>query len=212
MKRELLSNSLHRSVLAAFLVVVASAADDLQQQTTGRWLSRRDFVFDTTSSSNSGNGKHNMAPKTEGTELEFGQQRDIQVVHRKNTGRGNKKEVKRKRRLKVDTNHHHNNNEEHRYDESRNHHNEKHKDNGHHSQYIEHDEQHHQDRYKNHKHNLEKDGKQEHVQPYDNNRIDEINIDAELMGHILQRKSAAKSMHYHASKKPTRKPTNKASV
>ena len=99
---------MHRNILVAFLVVVGSAVadDSIQQLPNNRWLSRRDFVFDTTTTSN------NVAPEIEGTELEFGQQRDTRVVHRK--GNRDRSEVKRKRKLKrvKDTNHHDNHNNE----------------------------------------------------------------------------------------------------
>ena len=99
--------SVHINLLIApFLVVVASAADDLQP---GRWLSRRDFIFDTTNS----NG-NNMRPEIEGSELEFG---DLRKVHRKDNRAGNVKEVKRKRKRKLNNHaqhghkgHHYNNN------------------------------------------------------------------------------------------------------
>ena len=169
------SYNLHRNILVAFLAVVGSAVadDSIQQLPNNRWLSRRDFVFDTTTTSN------NVAPEIEGTELEFGQQRDTRVVHRK--GNRERNEVKRKRKLKKvhETNHHdnHNNEQYHRNDGSHNHHTGKH---------VQH----------------------EHTQ-HNENHIDAINIDADFMGHILRRKSEPKSMHYRDSKKPTSKPSKR---
>lgn len=173
------SYSLHRNILVAFLVLVGSAVadDSIQQLPNNRWLSSRDFVFDTTTTSN------NVAPEIEGTELEFGQQRDTRVVHRK--GNRERKAVKRKRKLKKvhDTNRHDNHNhEQYRNDGSHNHHIAK---NNHHT--GEHD-------------------KHEHTQ-HNENHIDAINIDADFMGHILRRKSSQQSMHYRGSKKPTSKPS-----
>jgi len=173
MRRDQSSYNLHRNILVAFLAVVGSAVadDSIQQLPNNRWLSRRDFVFDTTTTSN------NVAPEIEGTELEFGQQRDTRVVHRK--GNRDRSEVKRKRKLKKvkDTNHHdyHNNEQYYRNDGSHNHHTGKH-------------------------------DKHEHTQ-HNENHIDAINIDADFMGHILRRKSSQQSMHYRDSKKPTTKPS-----
>ena len=56
-----------RKLFFASFLVVCTSADPL------RWLSRRDFVYDTTGLSN------NMQTEAEGIELEFGQQRDLRI-------------------------------------------------------------------------------------------------------------------------------------
>jgi hypothetical protein len=213
------SYSLHRNFLVvSFLVIVASAADDVQP---GRWLSRRDFVIDTTSSSRNNYAKS----ETAGSELEFGQHRDLRIVHRKDNRAGkrsNEKEVKRKRKLKKvnETNHHHSQNNahhnnqqgKHENDHYNNHHYRNEQKVTHHNQNNAHHNnqqgKHENDHYNNHHYRNE----QKHTQNNDK-RIDEINIDTDLMGHILRRSSEPKSLDYQGdkSKKPTRKPTKKPS-
>eukprot|EP00984_Skeletonema_dohrnii_P000920 scaffold299_cov137-Skeletonema_dohrnii-CCMP3373.AAC.2 len=168
--------SFHRKVLAASFLVVCTRADP-----PGRWLSRREFVFDTT--------EKNVQVEIEGDELEFGQHRDLRIVHRKDNQSGkrnNQKEVKRKRKLK---NHHSHNNKEH--DRQGNDHNHL---RGKHGGYH-----HNKHQYGNEQKNTQ--------------QIDNINIDADFMGHILRRKSEPKSLDYQGgkNKKPTSKPTKKPS-
>lgn len=170
----------HRNFLAfPFLVVVASVAAD-----PGRWLSRRDFVFDTT------NSIGNNDAETDGSELEFGQHRDIRIARRKvdQAGkRNNKKEVKRKWKLKkvTETNNRYSQNKAHHYNQQGKH-------GGVH--------------YNNYHY-----GNEQKLTDYNDKHID--NIDTDLMGHILLRRSEPKSLDYQGekSKKPTRKPTKKPS-
>ncbi len=176
-----------RKLFFASFLVVCTSADPL------RWLSRRDFVYDTTGQSN------NMQTEAEGIELEFGQQRDLRIVHRKdNTSekRNNEKEVKRKRKLKKvyasnHHDHHSHNNQEHRHNNNRNHLRGKHGD------YYNRNKQH--GNGQEHFHHLEDDIN--------------INIDADFMGHILRRKKEPKSLDYQDGKhkNPTPQPTNRPS-
>ncbi|KAL7494543.1 hypothetical protein ACHAWT_003225 [Skeletonema menzelii] len=159
-------------VLSFLVLVVFTSATD---PGNGRWLSRRDYVFDTT-------GQNTV--ETEGNEVEFGQRRDSRVVPHKGNRPG-EEELERKR--KSQTNHYHShNNQESRYN-NRNHLRGKHEDN------------HHSNR--------------QHESPKkQSNLLDETNIDidADLMNHILRRKQEPKSLDYK-QKKPTPNPTKKPS-
>lgn len=148
-------------------------------------------MYDTT-------GQSNVQAEAEGTELEFGQHRDLRIAHRKDNRpgkkRNNEKDVKRKRKLKkvYATNHHQSqNDQEHRYNNNRNHLRGKQDDH--------HDSNKQHGNGPEHFHYLEDDIN--------------INIDADLMGHILRRKKEPKSLDYQDGKhkKPTPKPTKRPS-
>ena len=168
--------STHRKIksflLAVLVIFELAVADEDDIQHPARWISRRDFVFDTT---NISRNHKNEQPPSELIEVEFGEKQIGQLPMR----RSNESELKRKRTLKkvVPNNHHSHNN--HRHDND---------------------------------HNLLR-GKYEgdhHNQNEVTKNQNEINIDADFMGHILRKNNEPKSLEYQDSKNtPTNQPANR---